>query len=144
MWPLHNQSYCNISMKNGSNVIIVFVHCILIMLFCFNTRILMFQWCTWLQISCQKRIYFFCLFRLILITSIDNISASNHYWINIYKTSKWGISTQIDAIMSFNFSFFQQGSYNYGNKKMWHTKIHVHKYIYIFVDVHERFWNNVG
>jgi hypothetical protein len=22
MWPLHNQSYCNISMKNGSNVII--------------------------------------------------------------------------------------------------------------------------
>ena len=23
MWPLHNQSYCNISMKNGSNVIIV-------------------------------------------------------------------------------------------------------------------------
>ena len=23
MWPLHNQSYCNISMQNGSNVIIV-------------------------------------------------------------------------------------------------------------------------
>jgi hypothetical protein len=23
MWPLHNQSYCNISMKNGSNVIIL-------------------------------------------------------------------------------------------------------------------------
>ena len=23
MWPLHNQSYCNMSMKNGSNVIIV-------------------------------------------------------------------------------------------------------------------------
>ena len=23
MWPLHNQSYCNISMKNGSNVIII-------------------------------------------------------------------------------------------------------------------------
>ena len=23
MWPFHNQSYCNISMKNGSNVIIV-------------------------------------------------------------------------------------------------------------------------
>jgi hypothetical protein len=22
MWPLHNQSYCHISMKNGSNVII--------------------------------------------------------------------------------------------------------------------------
>ena len=22
MWPLHNQAYCNISMKNGSNVII--------------------------------------------------------------------------------------------------------------------------
>jgi hypothetical protein len=22
MWPLHNQSYCNISMKNWSNVII--------------------------------------------------------------------------------------------------------------------------
>ena len=22
MWPLHNQSYCNISIKNGSNVII--------------------------------------------------------------------------------------------------------------------------
>jgi hypothetical protein len=23
MWPLHNQSYCNISMKNESNVIIM-------------------------------------------------------------------------------------------------------------------------
>jgi hypothetical protein len=23
MWPLHNESYCNISMKNGSNVIIL-------------------------------------------------------------------------------------------------------------------------
>lgn len=66
-----------------------------------------------------------------LVTSTDNISASNDYWINIYKTSKWGISTLIDTIMSFNFSFFQQGSYNYGNKKMWDTKIHVHKYIYI-------------
>jgi hypothetical protein len=26
MWPLHNQSYCNISMKNGSNVIISLWH----------------------------------------------------------------------------------------------------------------------
>ena len=26
MWPLHNQSYCNISMKNGSNVIIWIIH----------------------------------------------------------------------------------------------------------------------
>jgi hypothetical protein len=23
MWSLHNQSYCNVSMKNGSNVIIL-------------------------------------------------------------------------------------------------------------------------
>ena len=30
MWPLHNQSNCNISMKNGSNVIILTHHWILL------------------------------------------------------------------------------------------------------------------
>jgi hypothetical protein len=39
MWPLHNQSYCNISMKNGGNVIIDY-YCIILVLS--NMKILFF------------------------------------------------------------------------------------------------------